>query len=199
MGGIFMSHAHVLKQQLQSAIQKDCQQFEKFYAWMIDHMPPRFFEEVDEESISLIVHSLMGLNLSDYLSHIHMKERAFVLCLDNPEADINVLKKYRMYNIKSYAAFISNTPPPFENARAALRVTHILLRDTAEGGQEERFTPEKKQEISAAVKELNAQVTSAEIDALLTQLSPTFVRNFTKERLALLLDMFFRAQLCDTI
>jgi len=76
----------VSKSKLQFAIHKESKKFEEFYSWIEEHMPPRFFEEVDQESIILIVHSLMGLDLSDYLSHIHLKDRAFVLCLDNPAA-----------------------------------------------------------------------------------------------------------------
>jgi len=160
-------------------------------------MPPRFFEEVDQESIILIVHSLMGLDLSDYLSHIHLKDRAFVLCLDSPDADLTVLKDYHMYSIKSYRAFLSNQPPPFKGAKAPLRITHILFRDAVEETHEELFSAERKKEIYNEVKERNPQVTPSDVNYLLSQLSPTFVRGLTKDRLVLALDMFFRAKSRD--
>lgn len=187
----------VSKDKLQSAIHKESKKFEEFYSWIEEHMPPRFFEEVDQESIILIVHSLMGLDLSDYFSHIHLKDRAFVLCLDSPNADINVLKDYHMYAIKNYRAFISNVPPPFKGAKSSLRITHILFRDAVEETSEEPFSSERKKEIFNQVKERNPQVSASDVNHLLSQLSPTFVRGFTKERLALALDMFFRAQTRD--
>lgn len=160
-------------------------------------MPPRFFEEVDQESIILIVHSLMGLDLSDYISHIHLKDRAFVLCLDSPDADLNVLKDYLLHSIKNYRAFLSNVPPPFKEAKTPLRITHIVLRDTPEESQGELFSSERKKEIFQEVKERNPEVTQSDVNRLLAQLSPPFVRGLTKDRLTLALDMFFRAKSRD--
>ena len=185
------------KNKLQLAIHKESKKFEEFYSWIEKHMPPRFFEEVDQESVILIVHSLMGLDLSDYLTHINLKDRAFVLCLDSPDADLNVLKAYHLYGIKNYRAFLSNEPPPLKDAKACLRITHLLFRDAVEETQGELFPPESKKKIFAEVKERNPQVTNEDVNHLLSQLSPSFVRSFTKDRLVLALDMFFRARSRD--
>ena len=184
------------KDSLESAIHKESKKFEEFYSWIQQHMPPRFFELVDQESIILIVHSLMGLNLSEYFSFIHLKDRAFVLCLDSPDADLNVLKTTQMHVIKNYRAFLSKEPPPFKNVKAQLRITRILFRDAIEPAQEV-FTAEEKKEIIREVKERNEEVAQKDIEHLLGQLSPSFMRSFTKERLVLALDMFFRAKTRD--
>src|ERR1700689_413566 len=101
------------KEQLQQAIQNESKHFEEYYFWIEQHMPASFFEDVDQESIVLIVHSLMGFDLSDYFSHIHVKNMAFALCLDSPDADLRILKHYRSFGIKNYRSFVSNAPPPF--------------------------------------------------------------------------------------
>src|SRR5271168_2862638 len=94
------------KEQLHQAIQKESKKFEENYSWIDQHMPTSFFEEVDQESILLIVHHLEGLNLSDFFSHIHLKNMAYVMCLDSPDADLRVLKHYTSYGIKNYRSFV---------------------------------------------------------------------------------------------
>jgi len=83
------------KDQLQTAIQKESKRFEEHYSWIEKHMPPSFFEEVDQDSILLIVYSLMGFNLNDYFSHLHLKNMAFTLSLDSPDVDLRILKHYK--------------------------------------------------------------------------------------------------------
>ncbi|HEY2811644.1 MAG TPA: NAD-glutamate dehydrogenase domain-containing protein [Rhabdochlamydiaceae bacterium] len=190
------SQRNTSRDQLQSAIHKENKKFEEFYSWIEKHMPPRFFEQVDSDSLILIVHSLMGLDLSDYFSRIHLKDRGFVLCLDSPDADLNVLKGYQMQGIRNYRAFLSNEPPPFKGAKARLRITCILFTDAKESEQE-LFTQEQKKEIGREVQERNAEATQADVEHLLAQLSPSFVRGITQERLVLALDMFFRAKTRD--
>ena len=55
-----MSEPRLTKEQLQQAIAKESEKFTQFFTWVEGHMPPSFFEEVDQESIFLIVHALMG-------------------------------------------------------------------------------------------------------------------------------------------
>lgn len=187
------AHPRLSSEQLQQAIRKESKKFEEFYLWIEAHMPPRFFEEVDQESILLIVHSLMGLDLGDYFSQIHRKDLALVLCLDSPDADLDVLKHYQMYGIKNYRAFVSNVPPPFKNATSPLRITHIRFRDQFDEKAIAPPSPEKTAEIIEQLKKRNTLVTHNDIARLMTELSPTFLRALTKDRLIVALDMYFRA------
>jgi len=184
-----------MKDNLQSAVHKESKKFETFYGWIEKHMPKRFFEEVDAESIVLIVHSLMALDLSAFYAPIHLKDRAFVLCLDSPDADLRVLKEFQLHSIKNYRAFVSNEPPPFDGALTPLRIAQILFQSAIEA--KEPLAAEKKREIAEEVMKRDAQVTAADVEQLLDRLSPSFMRSLAKERLILALDMFFRARTRD--
>ncbi len=186
-------HQRLSPDQLKQAIQKESKKFEEFYLWIEAHMPPRFFEEVDQESILLIAHSLMGLDLSSYFTQIHRKDLALVLSLDSPDADLKVLSHYQMYGIKNYRAFISNAPPPFKNITTPLRITHIRFRDVVDEQPPFPLTPEKTAELVDQLNKRNTHVSSSDIARLMGEISPTFVRALTKDRLLLALDMYFRA------
>lgn len=134
------------KEQLQQAIQQESKLFEEYYFWIEQHMPASFFEEVDQESILLIVHSLMGFDLNDYFSHIHLKHMAFTLCLDSPDADLRILKHYRSFGIKNYRSFVSNAPPPFPGPKAHLRIARILFSDFVEKRPENLLPAEREKE-----------------------------------------------------
>lgn len=184
------------KEQLQQAIQKESKRFEEYYFWIEQHMPASFFEEVDQESIVQIVHSLMGFDLNDCFCHLHIKNMAFALCLDSSDADLRVLKHYRSFGIKSYRSFVSNAPPPFPGLKACLRIARILFSDFVEK-PEEIFAPEKEKEIVEAVKARRPHVSDSDVRKLISQLSPPFIKSMTKERLIIALDMFFRAKTRD--
>lgn len=183
------------KEQLQAAIQRESKRFEEHYSWIEKHMPPSFFEEVDKESIPLIVYSLMGFNLNDHFSNLHLKNMAFTLSLDSPNADLRVLKHYKTYGIKNYRSFVSNEPPPFSGVEAPLRITRILFSDYVEKDGNALHLPEK--EIIAQVQSRNPEVTEDDVKALIASLSPLFLKAMNQERLALALDMYFRAKSRD--
>lgn len=175
------------------ALEKEGKKFEAFYLWIENHMPPRFFAEVDQESIVLIVHTLMGFNLSGYFSKIETKTLSFTLSLESPEADCEVLKEYQGYGIKSYCAFISNAPAPFPNIKAKLRVTMVVLSDTEETGEPAGLDPSLLSEF----KRRNKEVSKEQLRLMVSQLTPRFIRSMTKERLLLALEMFLRASTRD--
>ncbi|MBS0603580.1 MAG: NAD-glutamate dehydrogenase [Verrucomicrobia bacterium] len=185
------------KEQLQAAIQKESKRFEEYYSWIEKHMPASFFEEVDQDSILLIVYSLMGFNLNDYFSNIHLKNMAFTLSLDSPDADLRVLRHYKSYGIKNYRSFVSNEPPPFPGVKAPLRIARILFSDFVEKTAEDLYPPEQEKEIVDQVKLRNAQATENDVHRLIASLSPLFLKSMTKERLVMALDMYFRAKSRD--
>lgn len=185
------------KQQLQQAIAKESKKFEENYSWIDQHMPTSFFEEIDQESILLIVHSLENLNLNDFFSHLHLKNMAYVMCLDSPDADLRILKHYKRYGIKNYRSFVSNAPPPFPGITAPLRIARILFSDYVEKASHDLLSIEKEKEILEQVQARNPQVTENDVRNLITQLSPMFVKAMTKDRLIMALDMFFRAKSRD--
>jgi glutamate dehydrogenase len=182
---------------LQKVIQEESAKCEKFYTWLEQNMPTSFFEEVSPESISMITHALMSLDLQDYFSHIHLKTSAFVLCLDSPDADLKILEHYRLGGIKNYRTFISQGPPPFLGITKSLRVATILFTEFIEKPTEIVLSEEYQREILTQVKARNPTVTDNEFHKFVDGANPRFLRSLTKERLIIALDMFFRAKTRD--
>lgn len=188
-----------LKEHLELAVFKESRKCEECYAWLEQNMPQKFFEEVSEEDVLLIAHSLMGFDLQEYFAHIHLKNSAITLCLDSLDADLRILKRYQQYGIKDYRTFISKSPPPFSGINAPLVIAFIFYTTSPDIEKTEKIldTNEKK-EIKDLVKERNPNVTDEEFKLLLQGMSPRFLRSITKDRLIMALDMFFRAKSRDT-
>jgi glutamate dehydrogenase len=196
MSGKSRPSLRLSKQQLKDAIEKEVKKFEASYFWIDQHMPASFFEELDQESILLIAHSLENFDLNDFLSHIHLKKMGFVMCLDSPDADLRILKHYKRYGIKNYRSFVSNEPPPFPGVKVPLRIARILFSDFVETSSPEELLMKEK-EIFAQVKQRNPDVMESEMRKFISTLSPMFLKAMTKERLVMALDMFFRAKSRD--
>ena len=191
------SRQRLSKEHLHAAIQREAKRFEEYCSWIEEHMPTSFFEEVDQDSILLIVYSLMGFNLNDYFSHIHLKNMAFTLSLDSPDVDLRILRHYKGLCIKNYRSFVSNEPPPFPGLKQPLRIARILFSDYVEKTAEQLFDKEKEKEIITNLKVRNGAVTEQDVHKLIASLSPLFLKAMTKERLIVALDMFFRAKSRD--
>lgn len=189
----------ITKQQFEEAIQKESERFQKTLRWLEDHMPPKFFEEVGNENIVLVAHNLMSLDIQDFFSHIHLKHSSIVICLDSPDADLRILKHFRMYGIKNYRAFISSEAPPFPGIKDKLRIATIFFTEFVAKPQvaEDTLPLEEQKEILKHVKARNSDVTEEEFRTLIEGMNPRFLRSLTKERLAIALDMFSRAKTRD--
>lgn len=193
-----MGEGKELKEHLAEAVLKESRKCEECYVWLEEHMPPSFFEEVSKDSILLIAHALMGLDLQEFFARIHLKHSAIVLCLDSEDADLRILKHYHSHGIKIYRTFVSNAPPPFPRVKKALRIA-IIHYTMAPGVEVEGPVLEKevKEEIQEIVKSRNPEITDKGFRKLLEGLDPRFVKTMTKKRLSLALDMYFRAQTRD--
>ncbi len=186
------------KDQLQKEIQLDGEKLNFFYEWLENHMPPSFFEEVDHKNILLIARSLISLPLQDYFAQIHLKDEAFSLCLDSPDADLKILAKYQKRGIRNYRTFVSNAPLPFHKD-SPLRVAMISFVTLSEKGNniEELFSPTQYQEIFKQLNQHNPNIKETDFQSIIAQLNSRFLRALTSERLILALSMFFRAQSRD--
>jgi len=188
-----------LKEHLAAAVLKESRKCEECYMWLEQNMPPKFFEEVSQEDILLVAHSLMGLDLQEYFAHVHLKDSAIVLCLDSTDADLRILKRFQAHGIKDYRTFVSKNPPPFPKIKTHLRIAFIYFTTSPEVEETEKILSAKeKKEIKELVKERNPNVTDSEFKLLLQGMSPRFLRSTTKERLIMAFDMFFRAKSRDT-
>jgi glutamate dehydrogenase len=184
---------------LDTAIKEESQRFSIFYQWLEKHMPTPFFEEIDAENLPLITHSLMELHLQNFFTNIHVKNGAFALCLDSPDSDEKILKLHNLRGIKNYRTFTSNTPPPFPNSSACLRIAVITFTefDGNTSSSSEVLSQAQKQEILVKLQEKNPDVTKEAFCELTKQLNSRFLRALSSSRLITALDMFFRAQSRD--
>lgn len=183
-------------EKLEIALRNETQKFKEYYLWLKKSMPPAFFEDVSEDNIILIVQNLIGFNLQDYFTTIHLHRAAVVMCLDSADADLRILQDYSMYGIKNYQAYVSTTPPPFPGVKANLRISQIFFTEAIEC-IEESFPTKSKQELRALVKQRNPDVTDDEFEKIINSINIRFLRSLSVDRLILALDMFFRAKTRD--
>lgn len=183
-------------EQLTLALENESKKFQEYYLWLEKAMPSSFFEDIDYENRLLIVHSLMGFNLQEYFTTVHLKRAAIVMCLDSADADLRILKNYSMYGIKNYQAYVSTCPPPFPGVTSNLRISQILFTETDESTKEP-FPLESKEELRALVKQRNPEVTDEEFEKIFSCINIRFLRSLPIDRLILALDMFFRAKTRD--
>ena len=195
------SRDHLIRshEELMSAILNESRQFQDFYLWLEKYMPPAFFEMVSQQDLMLIAHNLMAFHMQDYFVHINLRDKALVMCLDSPEADLRILERYRMYGIKNYRAFVSKDVPPIEGISAPLRISviHFITLFKKEKSQEPALPKEKKEKLRKLLEERNPKVTDKEFNHLLDNMNRQFLQALTVDRLVLALDMFFRAQVRD--
>lgn len=181
-----------------SAVAFENQQFEDHYIWLQKHMPDGFFKEINPEQLTLITHYLMGFPLQDYFCQIQLKDRAFVLILDSPDADLKVLSKFHFYGIRNYQTFISIAPPPFKGIKKKLRVAMLFFTSYLEKQEgatcDLLISKNKRKELFESVKERNPNIDLEDFDALICGMDHRFLRNLTRERLILALLMFFKAR-----
>jgi len=190
-----------LKEELKHALDKESGRFEELYLWIENHMPESFFEEVDFDSLLLIVHSLMGLAAQNFFLPLQLKGSAIALCLDSSDADLRILRHYRNLGMKNYRAFVSNSAPPFAGITTPLRIAFITLTEDREKRVplEEILSTEKQKELFHAVHEKNSAVTASDLTQLLEKMGARFLRSLTKERLLLAIELYFRAATRDLL
>lgn len=182
-------------EELKKAISVEAKAFEEAYLWLDNHMPKSFSEATDHETKILIARNLMSFCLQDRFTPIHFKHKIIVLCQDTPDADLRIFKKFRKITIRYYRAFVSNTPPPCDTEKTSnLRIALLYFYDLSKW---EKLDSEKKAELYTYAKEHNPNLEDQEIESLVQGITPNFLRSMASERLALALEMFFRAKHTD--
>lgn len=184
-------------EQLENAVAQESEKFRQCYQWLEKMMPPIFFEEINKDTISLITHALIGLDLQGYFSTINIKHAAVVMCLDSPDADLRILKDFATYGIQSYQCFISASPPPCPNCRQNLRIALIYFTGMVEA-VENACPADFKEKVRMMLQERDAGVSDSEFNKLLSKVGSSFLRVLPTDRIALALDMFFRAKTRDS-
>ena len=129
------THGKLSPEGLNQAIASERKSFETYYRWLEESMPPLFFEEFTPEQMIALVHSLMGFSVQRYFAEIHFKDVSVVLCLEEINADLRILKNYTRMGIRSYQTFVSHGHIPLINKPlrvAILKFTQALVSASPE-------------------------------------------------------------------
>lgn len=185
------------QEQFQEAISMETDRFKEYYLWLESSMPRSFFEELSKENVMLIVHNLMGFEVQEHYSTIHLKNADFVLCLDSPDADIRVLKQYAYFGIKNYQVYVSKAPLPFTSHKQLLRIALIYFNEVVESSSKP-FSAQAKKDLWDQAKASLPHLTDKQFDTLIAGINTRFLGSLPTDRLLLALNMFFRAQTRDS-
>lgn len=187
--------ASLSSEALQQAIHLESKEFEQAFLWLEEHLPPSFMKEVDFETRVLIARNLMSFRLQNHFSQIQLKQMGIILCLDGPDSDLRILKNLTDVAIRYYRTFVSNEAPPGEK-KGLLRIAILYFRDELDE-QPAQLDPQRKQEIIQLIGERNDDFEPQDFETLLNDLSPRFIRSMKSDRLALAMNLYFRAKTRD--
>lgn len=179
------------------ALEKESEKFRKCYLWLEAEMPSVFFQEISQENLLLVTHSLMGFELQDYYSTINLKGAAIALTLDLPEADLRILQTYALRGIKSYQTFVSKAPLPFSKEGHHLRIITIAFADLSLI-EKPPLTKKARDKINIFAMEHNPKIPQEELDLLLKTLDSRFLNALSSENIVKALSMYFRAKTRDS-
>ncbi|MDP1879462.1 MAG: NAD-glutamate dehydrogenase [Parachlamydiaceae bacterium] len=182
---------------LLQAVETEGEKFQKYYIWLENSMPRAFFEEVSRENLLLITQSLMGFDLQDYFSTINRKNAVIAMCLDSPDADLRILRHYAGYGIKNYQAHVSREPAPFPGIVEHLRIATIEFTEAVEI-PDKTFSIEAKTSLINLIKKNNPNFPEEEFEISLEKMDPRFLLALPPERLALAVNLLYRAQSRDS-
>ncbi len=188
------------KDDLQEAMKLESEQLQATYLWIEKHMPPKFFDELEQSHLMLIAHNLMGFHLQDYFSQIYLRDCAFVLCLDSPDVDLRILKHYNLYGIKNYQTYVSNEPPPFPGVSHKLRIAAIYFTRLDEDEHRKKNPALDDTKLTSILDELqkrNVQITYDALKELTLKMSRRFILSLSLERLSAAIEMAHRAETRD--
>lgn len=185
------------EEQIAKALEREGDKFQTYFRWLDSAMPSAFFDQVGQTNAMLVVHNLMEFEAQGYFVAIQLRHMAIVVCLDAPDADLQVLKNYTLHGIESYQAYISKTPPPFLKISRILRVVVIHFFTEDESPSFFTFPSEEKEKLRQLVKAKYPLITSLQFETAFAGISPPFIQSLTMEHLVLAIGMYVRATMRD--
>jgi len=180
------------KESLKNCVEIESKKFEKFFLWIQENMPKKFFREVDRNSLTLITHNLMNLEIQGYFSVIVNKNIGIVLCPDTKKTDERILEHFSDHGIRYYRTYTSlkSTPIPEMNEKLVIAFVH-LTEGTA--GAETKLPKEVFEELEGLIKEKNPDISSEQFHSIVKAMHSRFLFSMSKERIVSAIDMFFKA------
>ena len=182
-------------EELSNAMKLESQSFKKHYDWIEKHLPLNFFDAISHDELMLIVHHLSSFHLTHYFSQIHFKNHAIILCLNEADADIKILKLFNLRDIKSYETYLSNTPS--DDLSTHLRITIIYFTEILETPTNQVFAETEQKNLFNLIKKEHPEICFETFSSLLKDMSFKFLHSLPEDRIPILLDLFLRAQTRD--
>lgn len=184
-------------EELQIALTEQSHEFKKYYQWMEKHLPARFFEDITHEELTLIVKHFTAFHLNEYFTHMLFKNHAIILCLDEADADLKILKLFNLYGIKTYQTYISNESPPCEGIKVKFRVTIVYFTEFKGSRPKDSLSKEELENLYLTAKQDNKDLTLSLFSDLVKKISVRFLHSLTPKQQTITLDLFLRAQIRD--
>ncbi|MBA3957395.1 MAG: NAD-glutamate dehydrogenase [Parachlamydiaceae bacterium] len=183
-------------EKLNLQLQREGEKFKECYLWLESAMPATFCEEQGQANMMLLTHSLIELERQEYVANIQLKDSAFILCLDQTDADLQVLKNYAHQAITSYQTYVSKTPPPFLNADLHLRII-IIHFFRSDKNLSTTYSEHDKKALKGYIQKNHPDIDEHDFDNALVGMSPEFLKSQSFESLVIAIRMFIRATTRD--
>lgn len=184
------------QREIEKALERESEKFQTYYRWLDTAMPKTFFEQVGQRNAMLVVHNLMEFEEQGNFAAIQLRHMAIVLCLDAPDADLQVLKNYAAHGIESYQAYVSHGSPPFLKEPSILRIVVIYFFTELEPGKQlPQFSDKEK--IRQLVQKKYPKITPLEFDEAIAGMSSSFIQSLSQDQLVIAVGMFMRAMSRD--
>lgn len=177
---------------VKKAYQTEIEGFKKFFLWIKESMPKKFFREVDLNTLTLITQNLINFEIQGYFSVVQIKNLAIVLCKDNSKSDLKILKSFSEHGIRYYRSYSSITPPPIDSMEENLRIGFLHL--TEGKCAENKLSAKKIETITNLIQKVNPEIQRDEISAILKGLHSKFLLSMSEQRLLMAINMFFKTQ-----
>jgi glutamate dehydrogenase len=189
-------YGRLTDEELQMALTAHSHEFEKYYRWMEEHLPARFFEEITHDELTVIVKHFTAFHLNEYFAHLHFKNHAIILCLNETDTDIKILNLFNLYGIKSYQHYISNQPPPYEGISLNFRITIVYFTEFSTS-KEATLPQEEINILYDLLTKESDDLSLKDFSHLVKDISLRFLRSLTPKQQVTILNLFLRAHIRD--
>ncbi|MGR3912538.1 MAG: NAD-glutamate dehydrogenase [Candidatus Rhabdochlamydia sp.] len=179
------------KEFLTHALSQEATSFETMYAWMQMHLPASLFQEMDEQTLRIMTHNLAVFDVQGFFSLMTFNHQTVVLSLDQEDADMQILARFKMSTIQDYKTFLSDIPPPFADVTVGLRITliHFIQEELQLEPLSLMLDP-----LLVKVQKKTPLMTKEELNTVLQLMGSRFIRSLSEEALLLAVDVFIRSQ-----
>ncbi len=106
----------------ESFLAKETEEFRLLYVWLKKAFSPPFYEEVTEDALLLIAHSLVGFKLQGYFSAISIENATIVISSDEIDSDYKIYKQYVQRPFASMHTYVSLKPLPNESQKVRIAI-----------------------------------------------------------------------------